>query len=186
MAKRTKTTKAEKPIADPAKDDAAKAAAEDTAANDGRQSQEASTSPALSEAEIARAKFQEVFVIVNGPGAKTSDAAAQQELYVALGCELLPDALAIAVFDAAIKQGDKATRHLLAAAGFAVEEKDGVLTLAKETKELIATTPELDLVEAFLAWRLKRFAHTANAATKMQEWGLHILQLHSFLVTTKL
>ena len=96
----------------------------------------------------------------------------------AFGCEAMPAKLAVAVLDCVVHQGSKATLALLAKVGGAF--KDDQLT--PDSIETLAECDEGELVAEFLAWRLRRYAFTANAATRMWGWSQHILKLQTFVL----
>lgn len=99
------------------------------------------------------------------------------ELWDAFACEAMPPKLAVAVFDCAVHQGAKITAILLSKVGITAE--DGHVD--PESIEALADRDEGELVIDFLAWRLRRYAFTANAPSNMREWSQHILQLQAFV-----
>lgn len=100
------------------------------------------------------------------------------ELWDAFACEAMPPKLAVAVFDCAVLQGAKITAILLSKVGITAE--DGQVD--PESIEALAERDEGELVIDFLAWRLRRYAFTANAPSNMREWSQHILQLQAFVL----
>jgi|LULJ01.1.fsa_nt_gb hypothetical protein len=100
------------------------------------------------------------------------------ELWDAFACEAMPPKLAVAVFDCAVLQGPKITAILLSKVGITAE--DGQVD--PESIEALADRDEGELVIDFLAWRLRRYAFTANAPSNMREWSQHILQLQAFVL----
>lgn len=100
------------------------------------------------------------------------------ELWDAFACEAMPPKLAVAVFDCAVLQGAKITAILLSKVGITAE--DGQVD--PESIEALADRDEGELVIDFLAWRLRRYAFTANAPSNMREWSQHILQLQAFVL----
>lgn len=101
------------------------------------------------------------------------------ELWDAFACEAMPPKLAVAVFDCAVHQGAKITAILLSKVGITAE--DGQVD--PESIEALADRDEGELVIDFLAWRLRRYAFTANAPSNMREWSQHILQLQAFVLS---
>lgn len=101
------------------------------------------------------------------------------ELWDAFACEAMPPKLAVAVFDCAVLQGAKITAILLSKVGITAE--DGQVD--PESIEALAERDEGELVIDFLAWRLRRYAFTANAPSNMREWSQHILQLQAFVLS---
>ena len=101
------------------------------------------------------------------------------ELWDAFACEAMPPELAVAVFDCAVHQGAKITAILLSKVG--ITSEDGQVD--PESIEALADRDEGELVIDFLAWRLRRYAFTANAATYMRGWSERVLHLQSFLLT---
>ncbi|KMW60778.1 hypothetical protein AIOL_000943 [Candidatus Rhodobacter oscarellae] len=101
------------------------------------------------------------------------------ELWDAFACEAMPPMLAVAVFDCAVTQGAKITAILLSKLG--ISAKDGQVD--PESIETLADRDEGGLVIDFLAWRLRRYAFTANAPSNMREWSQHILQLQAFVLS---
>ncbi|MGH1330764.1 MAG: hypothetical protein ACRBBK_07780 [Paracoccaceae bacterium] len=101
------------------------------------------------------------------------------ELWDAFACEVMPPKLAVAVFDCAVLQGAKITAILLSKVGISAE--DGQVD--PESIEALADRDEGELVIDFLAWRLRRYAFTANAPSNMREWSQHILQLQAFVLS---
>ena len=101
------------------------------------------------------------------------------DLWDAFACEAMPPKLAVAVFDCAVLQGAKITAILLSKVGISAE--DGQVD--PESIEALADRDEGELVIDFLAWRLRRYAFTANAPSNMREWSQHILQLQAFVLS---
>lgn len=101
------------------------------------------------------------------------------ELWDAFACEALPPKLAVAVFDCAVHQGAKIAAILLSKLGISAE--DGQVN--PESIVALADRDEGELVIDFLAWRLRRYAFTANAPSNMREWSQHILQLQAFVLS---
>lgn len=101
------------------------------------------------------------------------------ELWDAFACEAMPPKLAVAVFDCAVLQGAKITAILLSKLG--ISAKDGQID--PESIEALADRDDGGLVIDFLAWRLRRYAFTANAPSNMREWSQHILQLQAFVLS---
>lgn len=100
------------------------------------------------------------------------------ELWDAFACEAMPPKLAVAVFDCAVLQGAKITAILLSKVGISAE--DGQVD--PESIKALSDRDEGELVIDFLAWRLRRYAFTANAPSNMREWSQHILQLQAFVL----
>lgn len=90
-----------------------------------------------------------------------------EKIWHDLSCDDLPAKLAVALFDTALDMGVDVTMRL------AGKIDDAAIT---ETNADI-------LLSEFLGWRLRRCAHTANAATMMQKWSASILRLHWFILT---
>lgn len=105
-----------------------------------------------------------------GADGKT-DVGRAKDIWKGADCEDLPPKLAVAVFDCAVRQGEKICERLL----------DKALT-ADRTIPSDAEGGEEELVLNFLAWRLRRYAFTANASNKMLEWSQHILALQTFVL----
>lgn len=101
------------------------------------------------------------------------------ELWDAFACETMPPELAVAVFDCAVHQGAKITAILLSKVG--ITSEDGQVD--PESIEALADRDAGELVIDFLAWRLRRYAFTANAPSNMREWSQHILQLQAFVLS---
>lgn len=101
------------------------------------------------------------------------------ELWDAFACEAMPPELAVAVFDCAVHQGAKITAILLSKVG--ITSEDGQVD--PESIEALADRDAGELVIDFLAWRLRRYAFTANAPSNMREWSQHILQLQAFVLS---
>lgn len=110
-----------------------------------------------------------------GELADETQAQAAFDLWDTMGCEPLPPKLAVAIFDCAHDQGPKICERLLGKVG--ITRNDGEYDLSP-LDELDVD----DLVRAFLAWRLRRYAFTAAAATKMLEWSQHILALQALTI----
>ena len=89
----------------------------------------------------------------------------------------LPAKIAIAVFDAAINQGNGAAKRLLQKA--AGTTADGII--GPQTLSAVTQANEEALLIQFLSWRLRRYAHTANSATYMRGWSARVLELQHFL-----
>lgn len=101
------------------------------------------------------------------------------DFWDAFACEAMPPKMAVAVFDCAVHQGAKITAILLSKVGITAE--DGQVD--PESIEALADRDENVLVIDFLAWRLRRYAFTANAPSNMREWSQHILQLQAFILS---
>lgn len=101
-----------------------------------------------------------------------------RELWDAFACDAMPTKLAVAVFDSAVHQGAKITAILLAKVGITSEEGQ----VDPKSIETLVDRDEGELVIDFLAWRLRRYASTANAPSKMREWSKHVLQLQAFVL----
>ncbi len=104
-------------------------------------------------------------------GADTSPADARA-IWDAMRCNTMPAKLAVAVFDCALDQGQAVAERLV-----------GKVT-AQTTEDDIETTDSMaDAVAVdFLAWRLRRYAFTGNAATRMKDNATRILRLHAFIM----
>jgi hypothetical protein len=113
----------------------------------------------------------------NGRGGEAK-APSALDVWNGAGCADLPPKLAVAVFDCAVRQGEKVTARLLGKIG--ITPTDGQLDEA--ALEWVAERDEEELVIDFLAWRLRRYAFTGNASTKMLEWSQHILSLQAFVL----
>ncbi len=96
-----------------------------------------------------------------------------RELWDALGCDEMPAKLAVAVFDCALDQGQPVAERLLGKITVPLVGPDE--EIADEAVDAVVTD--------FLAWRLRRYAFTGNAGTKMREWSIALLQLHTFILT---
>ena len=105
-----------------------------------------------------------------------TQAQAAFDLWDAMGCEALPPKLAVAIFDCAHGQGAKVCERLLGKVGITRDEDQFDIS-AVEDRAID------DVVRDLLAWRLRRYAFTASAATKMLEWSQHILALQALTVT---
>jgi hypothetical protein len=104
-----------------------------------------------------------------------SEAQAAFDLWDLMGCEALPPKLSVAVFDCAHDQGAKVCERLLGKVGITRNEGEYDLSPLDDL--------DIDeLVRGFLAWRLRRYAFTAAAATKMLEWSQHILALQALII----
>lgn len=99
-----------------------------------------------------------------------ADQGKARELWENLGCEDLPPMLAVALFDCAVKQGEKIAMRLLNK------------TIAPYLDKAITAELDAATTDNFLSWRLRRYAFTAQSALYMQDWSLHILKLHSFVL----
>lgn len=106
----------------------------------------------------------------------------RRDYWDAVDGSALPSKIAVAAFDAAVNQGVSAAVLLLQRA--AGVDADGVI--GPVTKAAIAAADEETLLTEFLSWRLKRYAHTANAATFMRGWANRVLALHAYLLTGEL
>ncbi|MEM7296008.1 MAG: hypothetical protein AAF330_05190 [Pseudomonadota bacterium] len=115
--------------------------------------------------------FEKALAFV-APGADAERIGGLRDIWETLNCDELPAELAMAVFDCAVDQGPKAAERLLG-------KVDGLALAGQEVE------PEmlLDDLASFLAWRLRRYAFTANAASNMQAWSRHIMRLHAFILT---
>lgn len=101
----------------------------------------------------------------------------KRDYWDACKCDELPPEIAVAVFDCAVNQGTGiAPRLLQKALRVTADGIIGPKTLAAAHR---ADTAELVL--DFLSWRLRRYAHTANAATFMRGWSKRVLYLLNFL-----
>lgn len=112
-----------------------------------------------------------------------TQAQAAFDLWDLMGCEALPPKLAVAVFDCAIQQGPKVCTRLLGKVGITANTAQDGSFDADALVDEIAERTEGELVIDFLAWRLRRYAFTAAASTKMLEWSQHILALQALIVT---
>jgi lysozyme family protein len=110
-----------------------------------------------------------------GAQADEANAQAALDLWNGMGCEALPPKLAVAVFDCAFKQGPQVCERLLGKVGI-TRDKGPFSLSAVEDRDTD------DLVTDFLAWRLRRYAFTAAAATNMLEWSQHILALQALVI----
>jgi hypothetical protein len=105
-----------------------------------------------------------------------AQAQAAFDLWDLMGCVALPPKLAVAIFDCAHDQGAKVCERLLGKVGITRDEGEYDLSTLEDR--------DIDeLVRSFLAWRLRRYAFTAAAATKMLEWSQHILALQALTIT---
>ena len=102
-----------------------------------------------------------------------------RELWDAFACDAMPAKLAVAAFDCAVHQGTKITAILLAKIGITSEEGQ----VDPKSIEALADRDEGELVIDFLAWRLRRYAFTANAPSNMREWSQHVLQVQAFVLS---
>jgi hypothetical protein len=110
-----------------------------------------------------------------GELADEAQAQAAFDLWDGMGCEALPPKLAVAIFDCAHDQGPKVCERLLGKVGITRNEGEYNLSPLDDL--------DIDeLVRGFLAWRLRRYAFTAAAATKMLEWSQHILALQALTI----
>ena len=110
-----------------------------------------------------------------GELADEAQAQAAFDLWDGMGCEALPPKLAVAIFDCAHDQGPKVCERLLGKVGITRNEGEYDLSPLDDL--------DIDeLVRGFLAWRLRRYAFTAAAATKMLEWSQHILALQALTI----
>ena len=89
----------------------------------------------------------------------------------------MPPKVAVAVFDAAVNQGNRAAAMPIQKAVGVPD--DGVI--GPRTLAAIAKADEDELVIQFLGWRLRRCAFTNNAATYMRGWANRVLYLQQFL-----
>lgn len=105
-----------------------------------------------------------------------AQAQAAFDLWDLMGCEVLPPKLAVAIFDCAHDQGVKVCERLLGKVGITRNEGQFDLS-AVEDRDID------EVVRDFLAWRLRRYAFTAAAATKMLEWSQHILALQALTIS---
>lgn len=107
-----------------------------------------------------------------GELADEAQAQAAFDLWDGMGCEALPPKLAVAIFDCAHHQGPKVCERLLGKVD--ITRHDGEYDIIANDQG------DLDhILRDFLAWRLRRYAFTAAAATKMLEWSQHILALQA-------
>jgi len=100
------------------------------------------------------------------------------DLWDRIGCEAMPPKLAVAAFDCAYDQGAQVCERLLAKIGVG-DGKSGVDAIS----ELDGRTDD-ELVTTFLAWRLRRYAFTGNAATKMLEWSIRVLEIQALKISS--
>lgn len=102
-------------------------------------------------------------------------AALKRDTWDANACDDLPPAVAVAVFDCAVKQGGATARRLLhRALGLPGADEVGEAVL-----QAIADVDPDDLLVKLLAWRLRRYSGTANAASNMVAWASHVLTLQT-------
>lgn len=171
------------------KTQAQKKAAAQKAAEEKAKSAESTTQPATTETQTTakgESKAQAIptvfdqavqFSMSGHANGRTAPNAG--ELWDAFACETMPPKLAVAVFDCAVLQGTKITAILLSKVG--IIAGDGQVD--PESIEALADRDEGELVIDFLAWRLRRYAFTANAPSNMREWSQHILQLQAFVLS---
>ena len=97
-----------------------------------------------------------------------------QDYWVLSRAEVLPEKLAIAVFDCAVNQGWHTCALMLQqAAGVVMDGKIGPITLAKLKRD--------DILERFLAARAIRYSETRNFDKFGYGWMNRLFNLHKFL-----
>lgn len=90
----------------------------------------------------------------------------------------LPAHLAIALFDCAVDQGvGVALRLICKALGLALADAPKI---AEQDPEVLS---DPDLLQRFLALRLRRYAFSPGKETRMEEWAARVLALQIFLLT---
>lgn len=149
----------------PAED--AKASASDAAA------QAAPETQAQGEATIFDQAAQ---FCLTGTGSEPAEARA---IWDGMGCDQLPAPLAVAAFDCAVAQGQDLAQRLLGKLGIDADPEEIEASVSKA----LDRQSEAELTTDFLAWRLRRYAFTGNAATKMKDHASHILRLQAFILS---
>jgi len=125
--------------------------------------------------EVTPSLIDQAIAFSMGELADEAQAQAAFDLWDLMGCEALPPKLAVAIFDCAHDQGAKVCERLLGKVGITRDEGEYDLSPLDELS--------IDeLVRGFLAWRLRRYAFTAAAATKMLEWSQHVLALQALII----
>lgn len=169
MAKQTAAQKAKAPTTD-APETTAQTATAPTDATP--QSDTQTTSSTILETSTTPSLFDQAVAFSMGALDDEAKTQAARALWDLMGCEALPPKLAVAIFDCAHAQDPKVCERLLGKVGIT---RDGgeYDTSALDVRDID------DLVRDFLAWRLRRYAFTAAAATRMLEWSQHILALQA-------
>ena len=102
-----------------------------------------------------------------------------RDYWLKAGCDILPDGIAVAVFDCAVNQGTgRAKRLLQRAAGVHADGRIGPVT-----RSAIAAADGKTLLLDFLSHRLRAYARTRNAGRYMRGWSRRILALHGFVLS---
>ena len=112
-------------------------------------------------------------VAFSAPGADAERIGGMRDIWESLRCDEVPAKLAVAVFDCGVHQGVKVAERLMGKVSAPYVGYDNDVT-----DEMINT-----VVTDFLAWRLRRYAFTASAASKMHGWALHVMRLQAFIMT---
>ncbi len=109
----------------------------------------------------------------------SSEPAEARAIWDGMGCDHLPAPLAVAVFDCAVAQGQDLAQRLLGKLGINADPEEIEASVSKA----LDRQSEAELTTDFLAWRLRRYAFTGNAATKMKDHASHILRLQAFILS---
>ncbi len=143
------------------------------AAGDAKPSVKAPTTDAVAPKTEARPKAmafdKAAQFCLAGTDTSTADARA---IWDRMQCDTMPTKFAIAVFDCALDQGQNVAERLV--------EKVTALT-AEDGNEVTDSMADAVVID-FLAWRLRRYAFTGNAATRMKDNAARILRLHAFIM----
>jgi len=113
---------------------------------------------------------------LTGTGSEPAEARA---IWDGMGCDQLPAPLAVAAFDCAVAQGQNLAQRLLGKLGIDADPEEIEASVSKA----LDRQSEAELTTDFLAWRLRRYAFTGNAATKMKDQASHILRLQAFILS---
>lgn len=113
---------------------------------------------------------------LTGTGSEPAEARA---IWDSMGCDQLPAPLAVAAFDCAVAQGQDLAQRLLGKLGIDADPEEIEASVGKA----LDRQSEAELTTDFLAWRLRRYAFTGNAATKMKDHASHILRLQAFILS---
>lgn len=101
-----------------------------------------------------------------------------RDLWDDLHCDNLPAELAVAVFDCGVKQDADLARRILENMLISSDPD----TLESSLADVLKLQNAKTLLVQFLALRLRRYAFTGNAATKMRDNAAHIVRLHAFIL----
>ncbi len=123
--------------------------------------------------------FDQALQFVTLAHAQSANIEHARALWDHFGCEAMAPKLATAVLDCAIAQGSKITTILLSKLGIAFEGDE----IDHASLEALQEQSDETLVIKFLSWRLRRYAFTGNAPSKMRMWSEHILNLQSFVLS---